>query len=220
MIPTRLSAFSTSNFLLFHLLIILDIKSHCTVILHSYGFLALQYILDRCLDTTPCTPPFFASQKLCPQSNALRLQGKLACRILGPGFANGFVRYVEAQVFSLFSGPIPELYGCHIDDCVGCPVLFDDSFPISSPSYSTCIFFLIFQSTILDTSINISLYIDPSSQSHTTSTFFKPTDSHLYLNVFTTHHSHTKRVILYSQFLSSQFLHLRRMRSRDQVFKT
>ena len=38
---------------------------------------------------------------------------------MGPSYANLFVGYVEHQFFNQYNGPIPELYGRYIDDCIG-----------------------------------------------------------------------------------------------------
>ena len=38
---------------------------------------------------------------------------------MGSSYANLFLGFIEHQFFSQYHGPKPELYGRHIDDCIG-----------------------------------------------------------------------------------------------------
>ena len=112
---------------------------------------------------------------------------------MGPSYANLFVGYIEHQFFNQYNGPKADLYRHYIDDCVGAT---SSTWEISDTSLA-----------FLDIKVSVEgngLY---------TSVHYKPTDSHSYLLYSSSHPSHFKNSIPYSQFLR-----LRRLCSEDSDF--
>ena len=135
---------------------------------------------------------------------------------MGPSYANLFVGYVEHQFFNQYDGPKPELYGRYIDDCIGAISSSReelDHFITSVNSFHPA---LKYTWEISETSLaflDIKVYI--SGNVLCTSVHYKPTDSYSYLLYSSSHPSHVKNSIPYSQFLR-----LRRLCSDDYDFSS
>ena len=102
---------------------------------------------------------------------------------VGRSYANLFVSYIENQFFNQFNGTKPELYGRYIDEISETSIAF----------------------------LDIKVLINSSGLS--TSVHYKLTDSHSYLLPSSSHPSHVKNSIPFSQFLK-----LRRLCSDDSDF--
>ena len=133
---------------------------------------------------------------------------------MGPNYANLFVGYLEEQIFDQFDGPIPELFGRYIDDCFGatsCSRRELDHFIEFVDSFHPALDFTWEISPISVTFLDINVSIGDSGLA--TTVHYKPTDSHSYLLYSSSHPSHVKNSIPYSQFLR-----LRRLCSDDSDF--
>eukprot|EP00061_Rhincodon_typus_P015244 g42810.t1 len=52
-------------------------------------------------------------------SHCLQTKGVARGTCIGPSYACLFVEYVEQSLFHCYAGPIPHLFLCYIDDCIG-----------------------------------------------------------------------------------------------------
>ena len=140
---------------------------------------------------------------------------------MGPSYANLFVGYVEHQFFNQYNGPKPELYGRYIDDCIGAISSSReelDQFITSVNSFHPALKYTweISETSLafLDINVSISATNNPGNVL-CTSVHYKPTESHSYLLYSSSHPSHVKNSIPYSQFLR-----LRRLCSDDSDFSS
>ena len=135
---------------------------------------------------------------------------------MGPSYANLFAGYVEHQFFNKYNGPKPELYGCYIDDCIGAISSSReelDQFITSVNSFHPA---LKYTWEISETSLAfLDIKVSIRGNVLCTSVHYKPTDSHSYLLYSSSHPSHVKNSIPYSQFLR-----LRRLCSDDSDFSS
>ena len=142
-----------------------------------------------------------------------QIGGVAMCTKMGPNYANLFVGYVEKQIFEQCTGPIPDLFGRYIDDCLGiasCSRIDLDCFINFVNDFYPA---LQFTWEISETSVSfLDILVSINGNKLSTSVFYKPTDSHSYL-LFSSHHpKHTKTSIPYSQFL--------RLCSEDEDFNS
>ena len=123
-----LETFRAFNFLGQNKLICtMDIISLFTVILNDEGLRALNYFLDQHNVKEPSSETLLRLVELVLTLNCFsfgckyykRTNGIAMGTKMGPSYANLFVGFIEHQFFSQYHGPKPELYGCHIDDCIG-----------------------------------------------------------------------------------------------------
>ena len=135
---------------------------------------------------------------------------------MGPSYANLFVGYIEHQFFNQYNGPKPQLYGRYIDDCiVGTSSTREklNQFITAVNSFHPA---LKYTWEISDTSVAfLDIKVSIEGNGLCTSVHYKPTDSHSYLMYTSSHPSHVKNSIPYSQFLR-----LRRLCSDDSDFPT
>ena len=136
---------------------------------------------------------------------------------MGPNYANLSVGYVEEQIFKQFDGPKPELFCRYIDDCLGATSCtrpkknWNDLSTLSTLSTQPSNLQGNPQTSVTFLHINISV----QDNNLATSVYYKPTDSHSYLLYSSSHPSHVKDPIPYSQFLR-----LRRLCSDDLDFNS
>ena len=126
---------------------------------------------------------------------------------MGPSYANLFVGYVEHQFFNQYDGPKPDFYGRYIDDCIGAISSSKEELNRFITSVNSFHPVLKYTWEISETSLaflDIKVFINGH---------YKPTDSHSYLLHSSSHPSHVKNSIPYSQFLR-----LRRLCSDDSDF--
>ena len=135
---------------------------------------------------------------------------------MGPNYANLFVGYVEEQIFNQFDGPKPELFGRYIDDCLGATSCTKEELERFIGFVNSFHPALKFTWEISETSVTfLDINISVQDNKLATSVHYKPTDSHSYLLYSSSHPSHVKDSIPYSQFLR-----LRRLCSEDSDFNS
>ena len=121
---------------------------------------------------------------------------------MGPSYASLFVGYVEHQFFNQYNDPKPELYGHYIDNCIGATSSSReelDQFITSVNSFHPA---LKYTWEISETSLAfLDIKVSISGNMLCTSVHYKPTDSHSYLLYSSSHPSHVKNSIPYSQLL-------------------
>ena len=125
-----------------------------------------------------------------------------------------FVGYVEHHFFNQYDGPKPDLYGRYIDDCIGAISSSREELNrfITSVNYFHPA--LKYTWEISETSLAfLDIKVSISGNGLGTSVHYKPTDSHSYLLHSSSHPSHVKNSIPYSQFLR-----LRRLCSDESDF--
>ena len=126
---------------------------------------------------------------------------------MGPNYANLFVGYVEEQIFDRFVGPKPELFGHCIDDCLGATSCTKEELERFIGFVNSFRPALKFTWEISETSVTfLDINISVQDNNLATSVYYKPTDSHSYLLYSSSHPSHIKDSIPYSQFLRLRIL--------------
>ena len=188
----------------------MDISSLYTVIPNSEGLQALRYFFDQRTVTEPSSETLLRLAELVLTLNCFSFAGNYYKQIngvamgtkMGPSYANLFVGYVEHQFFNQYDGPKPDLYGRHIDDCIGA---ISSSREELNRFITYVNFFhpaLKYTWEISDTSLAfLDIKVSISGNGLCTSVHYKPTDSHSYLLHSSSHPSHVKNSIPYSQFL-------------------
>ena len=122
--------------------------------------------------------------------------------------------YVEHQFFNQYDGPKPELYGRYIDDCIGAISSGREELNQFITSVNSFHPALKYTWEISETSLAfLDIKVSISGNGLCTSVHYKPTDSHSYLLHSSSHPSHVKNAIPYSQFLR-----LRRLCNDDSDF--
>ena len=133
---------------------------------------------------------------------------------MGPSYANLFVGYVEHKFFNQYNGPKPELYRRYIDDCIGATSSSREDLNQFITAVNSFHPALKYTWEISDTSLAfLDIKVSIEGNGLCTSVYYKPTDSHSYFLVSSSHPSHVKNSIPYSQFLR-----LRRLCSDDSDF--
>ena len=133
---------------------------------------------------------------------------------MGPSYANLFVGYVEHQFFNQYDGPKPDFYGRYIDDCIGAISSSREELNRFITSVNSFHPALKYTWEISETSLAfLDIKVSINGNGLRTSVHYKPTDSHSYLLHSSSHPSHVKNSIPYSQFLR-----LRRLCSDDSDF--
>ena len=133
---------------------------------------------------------------------------------MGPSYANLFVGYVEHKFFNQYNGPKPELYRRYIDDCIGATSSSREDLNQFITAVNSFHPALKYTWEISDTSLAfLDIKVSIEGNGLCTSVYYKPTDSHSYLLYSSSHPSHVKNSIPYSQFLR-----LRRLCSDDSDF--
>ncbi|KAK3750140.1 hypothetical protein QZH41_004546 [Actinostola sp. cb2023] len=175
----------------------MDIKSLYTVIPNDGGLQALTYYLDQRLVKFIIRPEEFAMGTK-----------------MGPNYACLYVGYFEDQVFRQYTGFVPQLYRRYIDDVIGAASCNREELEGFIDFVSNFNPALQFTYTITERELpflDITLRIDHDRLQ--TSVFYKETATHNYLHYNSSHPSHCKRSIPYSQFLR-----LRRLCSDNNDF--
>ena len=202
----------------------MDVKSLYTVIPNDEGLRALKHFFDRRSDLEPSTPTLLRLAELVLNLNCFSFGDKFFQQIngvamgtkMGPNYANLFVGFIEEQIFTQYSGPLPELFKRFIDDCIGATSL--DRAQLESFIHFVNNFHPALEFTWEISSVSVSfLDILASIRDNKiqTSAYYKPTDSHNYLLYSSSHPQHTLNSIPFSQFLR-----LRRLCSDDRDFES
>ena len=202
----------------------MDITSLYTVIPNNEGLLALKYFFDQRTVKEPSTDTMLRLAELVLTLNCFTFSGETFKQIngvamgtkMGPNYANLFVGYVEEQIFNQFDGPKPELFGRYIDDCLGATSCTKEELERFIGFVNSFHPALKFTWEISETSVTfLDINISVQDNKLATSVHYKPTDSHSYLLYSSSHPSHVKDSIPYSQFLR-----LRRLCSEDSDFNS
>ena len=123
---------------------------------------------------------------------------------MGPSYANLFAGYVELQFFNQYDGPKPDFYGRYIDDCIGAISSSRDELNRFITSVNSFHPALKYTWEISETSLAfLDIKVSINGNGLRTSVHYKPTDSHSYLLHSSSHPSHVKNAIPYSQFSDS-----------------
>ena len=204
------------------LIFTMDISSLYTVIPNSEGLQALRYFFDQRTVTEPSSETLLRLAELVLTLNCFSFAGNYYKQIngvamgtkMGPSYANLFVGYIEHQFFNQYDGPKPDLYGRYIDDCIGAISSSGEELNRFITSVNSFHPALTYTWEISETSLAfLDIKVSISGNGLCTSVHYKPTDSHSYLLHSSSHPSHVKNSIPYSQFLR-----LRRLCSDDSDF--
>ena len=202
----------------------MDITSLYTVIPNNEGLLALKYFFDQRTVKEPSTDTLLRLAELVLTLNCFTFSGEIFKQIngvamgtkMGPNYANLFVGFVEEQIFNQFDGPKPELFGRYIDDCLGATSCTKEELERFIGFVNSFHPALKFTWEISETSVTfLDINISVQDNKLATSVHYKPTDLHSYLLYSSSHPSHVKDSIPYSQFLR-----LRRLCSEDSDFNS
>ncbi|XP_062914076.1 uncharacterized protein LOC134351618 [Mobula hypostoma] len=200
----------------------MDVQSLYTSIPHQEGLKALRFFLDSRPNQLPSTTTLLRLAELVRtlnnfslgSSHFLQTKGVAMGTRMGPSYACLFVGFVEQSMFQSYSGICPPPFLRHIDDCTDA----------ASCTHAELVDFINFASnfhpalkftwSISDISLPfLDLSVSISGDSLSTDVYYKPTDSHSYLDYSSSHPVSCKNVI---PFL--QFLRLRRICSQDEAF--
>ena len=203
-------------------LLTMDVTALYTNIPHGDGLNALKHFLNLRESQSPPTGTLLRLAELVLTLNTFEFNGEFFRQEsgvamgtkMGPSYACLFMGYLEKQIFSTFPGPIPEFYGRFIDDCLALSSLSKDElleFVNFCNAYHP---FIKFTFVISDSEATfMDILIQLISGYLSTSVFYKPTDSHSYLDYNSSHSLNTRNSIPYSQFLR-----LRRLCSENSDF--
>ena len=123
---------------------------------------------------------------------------------------------MEEQIFNQFDGPKQELFGRYIDDCLGATSYTKEELEQFIGFVNSFHPALKFTWEISETSVTfLDINISVQDNNLATIVHYKPTDSHSYLLYSSSHPSHVKDSIPYSQFVR-----LRRLCSADSDFNS
>ena len=133
---------------------------------------------------------------------------------MGPSYANLFVRFIEHQFFSQYNSTEPELYGRYIDDSIGAASSTREELTQSITAVNSYHPALKYTWEISETSLAfLDIKISIEGNGLCISVYCKPTDLRSYLLYSSSHPSHVKNSITFSQFLR-----LRRLCNFDSDF--
>ena len=201
----------------------MDVSALYTNIPHADGLRALRFYLDNRSSLDPPTDTLIRLSELVLTLNSFEFDGEFFHQIsgvamgtkMGPSYACLFMGFLEGKIFESYRGPIPEFYGRFIDDCLSISSLSSrelEDFVSFCNNFHPTIKFTheISQSALPFLDIKVLL-----SNGHlSTSVFYKPTDSHSYLDYRSSHPLSTRKSIPFSQFLR-----LRRLCSSEDDFE-
>eukprot|EP00061_Rhincodon_typus_P004550 g22859.t1 len=109
---------------------------------------------------------------------------------------------MEQSLFRCYTGTIPHLFLCYIDDCIGTASWSHEELEQFINFTNTFHTNLKFTWTISNTILPfLNLSVSISSNHLSTDIYFKPTDSHSYLDYTSCYLPSCKNAIPYSQFL-------------------
>eukprot|EP00061_Rhincodon_typus_P006196 g26569.t1 len=136
-------------------------------------------------------------------SHFLQTKGVSMGARMGPSYACLFVGCVEQSLFHCYTGTIPHLFLRYVDDYIAAASCSHGKLK-QFIKFTTTTFHPNFKFTwtISDTSLSfLDLSVSISGNHLKTDIYFKPTDSHSYLDYTSFHPPSCKNVIPYSQFL-------------------
>ena len=186
----------------------MDVKSLYTTIPNKDGLLALTHFLYKRPVPQPPTHTLVRLAELVLALNAFSFNGKYYSQTGGvamgsrlvPNCACLFMGHFEEQIFDQYTRGTPDLYKRYIDDIAG-------AFSGSREEIEDFATFvngfqpsLKFTWSISDEQLPfLDLVLKPTTDRLVTSIHYKPTDTHSYLNYASSHPTHCKEAIPYSQ---------------------
>ena len=201
----------------------LDITSLDTVIPNDECLLALKHFFDLSTVKEPSSETLLRLAELVLTLNCFsfadshfkQINGVAMGTKMGPSYANLLsVGYVEHKFFNQYNDPKPELYRRYIDDCIGATSSSREDLNQFITAVNSFHPALKYTWEISDTSLAfLDIKVSIEGNGLCISVHYKPTDSHSYLLYSSSHPSHAKNSIPYSQFLR-----LRRLCSDDSDF--
>ena len=219
-----LEAFSFDPVNTQRLIFTMDVSSLYTNIPNNDGLLAIKHFLPKSkIRIDPTVVLRLAELVLTLNSFSFGDEHFSQCKgvamgtKMGPSYACLFMGHLEEQIFRLYTGPTPSLYKRFIDDCFGSTTSSEQdlvSFIDFASNYHPSIKFTYEVSSSSLPFLDILISIVPGEDKLSTSVYYKPTDSHAYLNYTSSHPPSTKDSIPFSQFLR-----LRRLCSSDADFE-
>ena len=206
----------------------MDIISPYTVIPNDEGLRALKHFFDQRTVKEPSSETLLRLAELVLTLNCFSFGGNYYKQTngvamgtkMGPSYANLFVGFIEHQFFSQYHGPKPELYSRYIDDCIRATSSTREELTQFITAVNSFHPALKYTWEISDTSL---AFIDIKISC--TSVYYKPTDSHSYLLYSSSHPSHVKNSIPFSQFPRLRRLccddsdFFRKIRGNEPVFR-
>ena len=192
------------------LIFTMDITSVYTVIPNNEGLQALKHFFDQRIVREPSSETLLRLAELVFTLNCFSFAGNYYKQIngvvmgtrMGPSYANRFVGYIEHQFFNQYYSPKPELYGHYLDDCIGTISSSTEELNQFITAVNSFHPALKYTWEISETSLAfLDIKVSISGNGLYTSVHYKPTDSHSYLLHSSSHPSHVKNSIPYSQFL-------------------
>ena len=191
------------------LIFTMDITSLYTIIPNVEGLLATNIFLIYAL-LEPSSETLLCLAELVLTLNCFsftdhyykQINGVAMGTKMGPCYTNLFLRYIEHQFFNQYNGPKPELYHCYIDNCISATSSTREDLNRFITAVNLFHPALKYTWEISDTSLAfLNINVSVEGNGLYTSVHYKPTDSHSYLLYSSSHPSHVKNSIPYSQFL-------------------
>ena len=179
----------------------MDVKSLYTIIPNSEGLNALKHFLN------PPTNTIVRLAELVLTLNHFEFDSEFYTRVsmgtrMGPSYACLFMGFIEQNFMQTYDGPIPEVYGRYIDDCIGVTSMCRQDLERFINSFNDYNASVKFTWKYIDNSLeclDVLMTLTPAGIS--TSVHYKPTDSHSYLHYSSHHPQKCKDGIPFSQFL-------------------
>ncbi|KAI8781018.1 E3 ubiquitin-protein ligase XIAP X8 [Biomphalaria glabrata] len=195
-----------------YLLFLLDVSSLYTSIPHADGLKAIRYFFDipENKHKSISTDILVRLTELVLNLNSFEFNGQFFDQIsgvamgtaFGPSYACLFMGFLELNICSSYTGPMPEFYRRYIDDGLGITSLTENElikFIEFTNNFNPAIRFTY---TISRTRVNfLDIEINVTQNSLFTSCHYKDTDSHSYLLYSSSHPPSCKDSIPYSQLL-------------------
>jgi len=190
----------------------MDNTSLYTVITNGEGLLALKHFFDLRTVKEPSSETLLRLAELVLTFNCFSFAGNYFKQIngvamgtkMGPSYDNLLVGYIENQFFNQYNSPRPELYRRYIDDCFGAPSSTREDLNQFITALNSFHPALKYTWEISNTSFSVAfldIKVSIEGDGLCTSVDYKPTDSHRYLLYSSSHPSHIKNTVPYSQFL-------------------
>ena len=207
------------------LIFTMDVSSLYTNIPNNDGLLAIKHFLPQSkIRVDPTVVLRLAELVLTLNSFSFgdehfsQVKGVAMGTKMGPSYACLFMGHLEENILHAYPGRAPDLYKRFIDDCFGVSTSTKQElvdFINFAGSFHPSIKFTYEVSTSSLPFLDILISVNVDANKLATSVFYKPTDSHAYLNYASSHPQSTKDSIPYSQFLR-----LRRLCSCDTDFES
>eukprot|EP00061_Rhincodon_typus_P003605 g20506.t1 len=182
----------------------MGIQSLYICIPHIDGLKALHFFISRMPNQSPSintlihlTEPVLTLNNFSFNSSRfLPTKGVAMGTRMGPSYACLFIGYMEQSLFRISTDTIPYLFLRYTDDCISAASYSHEELEQFINFINTFHPNLKFTGTISDTSLSfLDLSVFISGDRLKTDIYFKPTNSHRYLNYTSSHPPSCKNVI-------------------------